>query len=216
MAGEPRGLRSADLLDQADDNARGVAKVSRGELVATFALAQDNAFGEPLESQLRSCLLATWMAEQAGYEAGLKETIYWTALLRYLAAPATRTSWLRPGAARGCRDEEFDGPVEVVAGRARDHGAVEGSLGGAHGVQVPDLGRKPASYSAVLVHAGQAVKECHRGLREAIQPLPAGATWGFQVVVSRGHLRARRHVRAWTGSTARPTVVVCLDRPAAG
>jgi hypothetical protein len=45
-----------------------------GELVATFALAQDNAFGQPLESQLRSCLLATWMAEEAGYDAGLKET----------------------------------------------------------------------------------------------------------------------------------------------
>ena len=29
-----------------------------GELVATLALAQDNAFGQPLESQLRSCLLA--------------------------------------------------------------------------------------------------------------------------------------------------------------
>jgi HD domain len=55
-----------------------------GELVATFALAQDNAFGQPLESQLRSCLLATWMAEEAGYDAGLKETVYWTALLRYL------------------------------------------------------------------------------------------------------------------------------------
>lgn len=38
-----------------------------GELVATFALAQDDAFGQPLESQLRSCLLATWMAEEAGY-----------------------------------------------------------------------------------------------------------------------------------------------------
>jgi hypothetical protein len=37
-----------------------------GELVATFALAQDNAFGQPLESQLRSCLLATWMAGAAG------------------------------------------------------------------------------------------------------------------------------------------------------
>jgi hypothetical protein len=55
-----------------------------GELVATFALAQDNAFGQPLESQLRSCLLATWMAEEAGYDAGLKATIYWAALLRYL------------------------------------------------------------------------------------------------------------------------------------
>src|SRR5215472_11287604 len=55
-----------------------------GELVATFALAQDNAFGQPLESQLRSCLLATWMADEAGYDAGVKDTIYWTALLRYL------------------------------------------------------------------------------------------------------------------------------------
>jgi HD-GYP domain-containing protein (c-di-GMP phosphodiesterase class II) len=55
-----------------------------GELVATFALAQDNAFGQPLESQLRSCLLATWMAEEAGYDATLRETVYWTALLRYI------------------------------------------------------------------------------------------------------------------------------------
>jgi hypothetical protein len=55
-----------------------------GELVATFALAQDNAFGQPLESQLRSCLLATWMADEAGYDAELKQTIYWVALLRYL------------------------------------------------------------------------------------------------------------------------------------
>lgn len=55
-----------------------------GELVATFALAQDNAFGQPLESQLRSCLLASWMAEEAGYDAALRETVYWTALLRYI------------------------------------------------------------------------------------------------------------------------------------
>ncbi len=39
-----------------------------GEFVATLALAQDNAFGQPLESQLRSCLLATWMCEAAGFD----------------------------------------------------------------------------------------------------------------------------------------------------
>ncbi|HZS15680.1 MAG TPA: HD domain-containing phosphohydrolase [Candidatus Dormibacteraeota bacterium] len=55
-----------------------------GELVATFALAQDNAFGQPLESQLRSCLLAGWMAEEAGFDAELSATVYWVALLRYL------------------------------------------------------------------------------------------------------------------------------------
>jgi len=52
--------------------------------VATLALAQDNAFGQPLESQLRSCLLATWMCDQAGYPDDVRRTTYWVALLRYL------------------------------------------------------------------------------------------------------------------------------------
>src|SRR4051812_29205291 len=55
-----------------------------GELVATLALAQDNAFGQPLESQLRSCLLATWMCDAAGTGDELRETAYWVALLRYV------------------------------------------------------------------------------------------------------------------------------------
>jgi HD-GYP domain-containing protein (c-di-GMP phosphodiesterase class II) len=52
--------------------------------VATLALAQDNAFGQPLESQLRSCLLATWMCEAAGFEKEIRDTAYWVALLRYV------------------------------------------------------------------------------------------------------------------------------------
>jgi HD-GYP domain-containing protein (c-di-GMP phosphodiesterase class II) len=55
-----------------------------GEFIATFALAQDNAFGQPLESQLRSCLLASAICEEAGFDAQLTETIYWVALLRYI------------------------------------------------------------------------------------------------------------------------------------
>ena len=55
-----------------------------GELVATLALAQDNAFGQPLESQLRSCLLASWMGEEAGFDRELRDTVYWVALLRYI------------------------------------------------------------------------------------------------------------------------------------
>ncbi len=60
------------------------APLRLGELVATLALAQDNAFGQPLESQLRSCLLATWMCEEAGLDRHLRETTYWVALLRYI------------------------------------------------------------------------------------------------------------------------------------
>lgn len=53
-------------------------------MVATLALAQDNAFGQPLESQLRSCLLGVWLCEEAGYGQALRDTVYWVALLRYL------------------------------------------------------------------------------------------------------------------------------------
>jgi HD-GYP domain-containing protein (c-di-GMP phosphodiesterase class II) len=55
-----------------------------GELIATLALAQDNAFGQPLESQLRSCLLASWMCEKAGLDEEARATVYWVALLRFI------------------------------------------------------------------------------------------------------------------------------------
>lgn len=55
-----------------------------GELAATFALAQDNCFGQPLESQLRSCLLGIWMCDAAGFEQRIRDTVYWVALLRYI------------------------------------------------------------------------------------------------------------------------------------
>ena len=61
-----------------------LATLRLGELVATLALAQDNAFGQPLESQLRSCLLATWMCEASGFDKEVRETVYWVALLRYI------------------------------------------------------------------------------------------------------------------------------------
>lgn len=55
-----------------------------GEFICTLALAQDNAFGQPLESQLRSCLLATWLCDAGGHAKRLRDTVYWVALLRYV------------------------------------------------------------------------------------------------------------------------------------
>ena len=55
-----------------------------GEFVATLALAQDNAFGQPLESQLRSCLLSSWLCEAGGFGQDVRDTAYWVALLRYI------------------------------------------------------------------------------------------------------------------------------------
>ena len=54
------------------------------EFVATLALAQDNAFGQPLESQLRSCLLANSICEAADLDPSVRDTAYWVALLRYV------------------------------------------------------------------------------------------------------------------------------------
>jgi len=60
------------------------ARLRMGELVAMLALGQDNAFGQPLESQFRSCLLADRLCDLLRVEARTRETVYWTALLRYL------------------------------------------------------------------------------------------------------------------------------------
>jgi len=62
--------------------------LTAGELVAVLALGQDNSFGQPLESQLRSTLLAIWLAEAAGLPAQVRDTAYWAAQLRYLGCTA--------------------------------------------------------------------------------------------------------------------------------
>ena len=60
------------------------APLRLAEFIATLALAQDNAFGQPLESQLRSCLLASWICDEAGVEPEVRDDAYWVALLRYV------------------------------------------------------------------------------------------------------------------------------------
>ena len=58
--------------------------VRLAELVAAFALGQDNAFGQPLGSRLRACVVAARLAESIGLSAADRETVYWVAQLRYL------------------------------------------------------------------------------------------------------------------------------------
>ena len=62
--------------------------LTMGELVAVLALGQDNSFGQPLETQMRSALLAIWLAEAAGLPARDRDTAYWAAQLRYLGCTA--------------------------------------------------------------------------------------------------------------------------------
>src|SRR3954454_9267623 len=79
-----RGSLSMALANTSGGSPIFDAPLRLSELVATLALAQDNAFGQPLESQLRSCLLATWICDAAGFDAELRDTVYWVALLRFV------------------------------------------------------------------------------------------------------------------------------------
>jgi HD-GYP domain-containing protein (c-di-GMP phosphodiesterase class II) len=54
------------------------------ELVATLALAQDNAFGQPMESQLRSCALAVGLCDAGNLGSKVRDITYWVSLLRYI------------------------------------------------------------------------------------------------------------------------------------
>ena len=60
------------------------AEVRLAEIMALFALGQDNAFGQPMGAQLGSCVLASGLAEEMALPAADRDAIYWVSLLRYI------------------------------------------------------------------------------------------------------------------------------------
>jgi hypothetical protein len=64
-------------------------RTSMGELLGAFAFASDLAFGLPLDDSLRSCYLATRIAEHLCASEDERMTVYYTALLK----DAGCTSW---------------------------------------------------------------------------------------------------------------------------
>src|SRR3954451_7065520 len=79
-----RGCSRRPSLRTSGDRPIFDAPLRLAEFIATLALAQDNAFGQPLESQLCSCLLASWICDEAGLEREVRDDAYWVALLRYV------------------------------------------------------------------------------------------------------------------------------------
>src|SRR5438067_4844468 len=57
-------------------------RVELAELVAAVSLAADLASGVTLEHGLRTCLLATRLAERAGLDPAARRDVYYTSLLR--------------------------------------------------------------------------------------------------------------------------------------
>lgn len=58
--------------------------VALAEIVGTLALAQDGAFGQPADAQLRATMIARGLAGRIGLDAGEREAVRWAAPLRYL------------------------------------------------------------------------------------------------------------------------------------
>jgi HD-GYP domain-containing protein (c-di-GMP phosphodiesterase class II) len=65
--------------------------VQLAEVVAAIAVAGDLGLGQPLEHMLRSCTLATRLAEQLGADAEDRDATYWVTL--FLTSGCIGTSW---------------------------------------------------------------------------------------------------------------------------
>lgn len=65
--------------------------VQLAEVVAAIAVAGDLGLGQPLEHMLRSCTLATRLAEQLGADAEDRDATYWVTL--FITAGCVGTSW---------------------------------------------------------------------------------------------------------------------------
>jgi HD-GYP domain-containing protein (c-di-GMP phosphodiesterase class II) len=59
-------------------------QIRLAEIAALLALAQDGAFGQPTDSQLRGALLAYEIAERCDLDAATREALFWAAPLRYI------------------------------------------------------------------------------------------------------------------------------------
>ncbi|MFL5824393.1 MAG: HD domain-containing phosphohydrolase [Solirubrobacteraceae bacterium] len=60
------------------------ATVPLVEIVGTLALAQDGAFGQPADAQLRATAIARGLARRIGLDATQRDAVRWAAPLRYL------------------------------------------------------------------------------------------------------------------------------------
>src|ERR1700726_412758 len=58
------------------------------EVVAAFSLATDLGLGQPMEHGLRSCLIATHLAERLDLNEGERSSVYWVALLEMVGCTA--------------------------------------------------------------------------------------------------------------------------------
>src|SRR5512132_1935545 len=67
---------------------RGEPEIRLAEVVAALSLATDLGMGQPIEHALRSCVLATHLADALSLSQTEVGTVYYVALLRFLGCTA--------------------------------------------------------------------------------------------------------------------------------
>ncbi len=65
-----------------------IERLRLAELVAALSLATDLGMGQPMEQALRTCLVATALAERLGLRGEELSDVYYVALLRFLGCTA--------------------------------------------------------------------------------------------------------------------------------
>lgn len=69
--------------------------VSRAELIASLSLAVDLGLGQPMEHVLRQTVIATRLADAAGFEPGAREAVYYASLLAWVGCTADSSELAR-------------------------------------------------------------------------------------------------------------------------
>ena len=108
----------------------------------------------------------------------------------------------------GVPGERLDIAVEPVTGRAFDHRALDRPVGRAHHEPEPNLGRQPASYSAVMVQICRAVKEHHPGLCESSVRVYERLQLAWDIAADAGRQARKPH----SGRSAVPVEAIRLSR----
>jgi hypothetical protein len=107
---------------------RETSQLRLAELVIPLALATDLARGQPMEHELRTCLLAVRLGELLGLDEGRLSEVYYVALLRWIGCTGHAhelSAWFNDEIAAHARAATFDfgRPAELITDMVRFAGA---------------------------------------------------------------------------------------------
>jgi hypothetical protein len=114
--------------DQSVGKERETSELRLAELVVPLALATDLARGQPMEHELRTCLLAVRLGELLGLDEGRLSEVYYVALLRWIGCTGHAhelSAWFNDEIAAHARAATFDfgRPAELITDMVRFAGA---------------------------------------------------------------------------------------------